>query len=72
MRAHLERVNYRLIPPFLDNSVPTQIISEPAAKKRKLGTSGPPGTQSTQSESFADVLERLKEEAEEKGGMSSP
>ncbi|KDQ61581.1 hypothetical protein JAAARDRAFT_31037 [Jaapia argillacea MUCL 33604] len=37
---------------------------EPAAKKRKIGSTAPNGSQGLQSESsFADVLERLKEES---------
>ena len=39
----------------------------PAAKKRKLASSGPANSQPTQS-SFADVLQRLKDDANESKG----
>ncbi|KAH8116379.1 DNA polymerase family B-domain-containing protein [Phellopilus nigrolimitatus] len=46
---------------------PIQTTSEPASKKRKLVPSGPAGSQGKQNGSFADVLEKLKEEAKETG-----
>ncbi|KAI5122485.1 hypothetical protein M0805_001394 [Coniferiporia weirii] len=47
--------------------MPVQTSSQPAPKKRKLGPAGPSGSQGTQNGSFADVLEKLKDEAKESG-----
>ena len=53
-----------------DASFKPSLDSEPAAKRRKLTPSTPANSQPSQS-SFADVLQRLKEEAGETKGMSS-
>ncbi|PSR90586.1 hypothetical protein PHLCEN_2v4879 [Hermanssonia centrifuga] len=55
--------NVPLSPPKKETYKP-DLNSQPAAKRRKLGPSGPASSQPTQS-SFADVLARLKEDAEE-------
>lgn len=47
-----------------------QTSSEPTSKKRKLGQTGPSGSQGSQSKSFTEVLEKIKDEARESGGVS--
>ena len=62
--AFVGRAKRAIHNPWLD-SEKTDVESEPAAKKRKLATSGSfgnPGSQTMQS-SFTEVLERLKEES---------
>ncbi|KAL4246251.1 DNA polymerase [Abortiporus biennis] len=55
------------LPPSSQNTVVSEVeSSQPAAKRRKLGPSGPSFTSSQPQEpSFADVLQRIKEEANE-------
>lgn len=54
------------------NNSRTDTVSEPVAKKRKLGPTSAFGSQPAQESSFADVLERLKEEAKDGIGTSLP
>ena len=54
-----------------DTSFKLNMDSQPAAKKRKLAPSAPSNSQPSQS-SFADVLQRLKDEAGDAKGPSPP
>ena len=52
-----------------DTSIKSNMDSQPAAKKRKIAPIGPSNSQPNQS-SFADVLQRLKDDAGESRGPS--
>lgn len=55
--------------PYSDTSFKPDMDSQPALKKRKISPSGAATTQPLQS-SFADVLQRLKEDANEAKGAA--